>query len=171
MIKSAFDKESDDEVIHEDQRSPRPKDAATLILIRRDAAKPRVLMGKRSGGHVFMPDKYVFPGGRVDPDDGRAVSWCELKPDVEAKLRISARRQPRAFAFTAIRETFEETGSSGGTSGRNASFRAERLGPVPRAGRRARTCPRSPLSAGRSRRPTGHAASMRASSWPTPKKP
>ena len=110
MIKSAFDKESDDEVIIKDQKSPRPKDAATLILIRRDAEKPRVLMGKRSGGHVFMPDKYVFPGGRVDPDDGRAVSWCELRPDVEAKLRISARRQPRAFALTAIRETFEETG-------------------------------------------------------------
>ena len=96
LIGTAFDKESDDEVILKNQRSPRPKDAATLILIRRDAAKPRVLMGKRSGGHVFMPDKYVFPGGRVDPDDGRAVSWCELKPDVEAKLRINARRQPSA---------------------------------------------------------------------------
>ena len=110
MIKSAFDKESDDEVILKNQKSPRPKDASTLILVRRDGPKPRVLMGKRSGGHVFMPDKYVFPGGRVDPDDGRAVSWCELKPEVEAKLRIGARRQPRAFALTAIRETFEETG-------------------------------------------------------------
>ena len=42
MIKSAFDKESDDEVIIKDQKSPRPKDAATLILVRRDAAQPRV---------------------------------------------------------------------------------------------------------------------------------
>jgi 8-oxo-dGTP pyrophosphatase MutT (NUDIX family) len=110
IIGSAFDKEGDDDVIVKNEPSPRPKDAATLILVRRDGAKPRVLMGKRSGGHVFMPDKYVFPGGRVDPDDGRAVSWCELKPDVEVKLRINARRQPRAFALTAIRETFEETG-------------------------------------------------------------
>jgi 8-oxo-dGTP pyrophosphatase MutT (NUDIX family) len=110
IIASAFDKEGEDDVILKNQRSPRPKDAATLILVRRDATKPRVLMGKRSGGHVFMPDKYVFPGGRVDPDDGRAVSWCELTPDVEAKLRINSRRQPRAFALTAIRETFEETG-------------------------------------------------------------
>lgn len=110
MAPSAFDKEDDDDVIVKNERSPRPKDAATLILVRRDAAKPRVLMGKRSGGHVFMPDKYVFPGGRVDPEDGRAVSWCELRPDVEAKLRVSARRVPRAFALTAIREMFEETG-------------------------------------------------------------
>lgn len=110
MITSAFDKEGDDDVILKNQPSPRPKDAATLILVRRDASRPRVLLGKRSGGHVFMPDKYVFPGGRVDPGDSRAVSWCELRPEVEDKLRIQARRQPRAFALTAIRETFEETG-------------------------------------------------------------
>lgn len=110
MAGSAFDRENDDDVILKTERSPRPKDAATLILVRRDGSKPRVLLGKRSGGHVFMPDKYVFPGGRVDPQDSRAVSWCELRPEVEAKLRISARRQPRAFALTAIRETFEETG-------------------------------------------------------------
>lgn len=110
MVPSAFDKEGDDDVILKNQRSPRPKDAATLILVRRDGPKPRVLMGKRSGGHVFMPDKYVFPGGRVDPEDSRAVSWCELRPEVEDKLRIQTRRSPRAFALTAIRETFEETG-------------------------------------------------------------
>ena len=110
LMASAFDREDDGDVVIKDQPSPRPKDAATLILVRRDAAQPRVLMGKRSGGHVFMPDKYVFPGGRVDPGDGRAVSWCELRPEVEDKLRLQSRRQPRAFALTAIRETFEETG-------------------------------------------------------------
>ena len=110
MLGSAYDKEDDGDVVLTGQRSPRPKDAATLILIRRDAAQPRVLMGKRSGRHSFMPDKYVFPGGRVDPQDGRAVSYCELRPDVEAKLRFQSRRLPRAFALTAIRETFEETG-------------------------------------------------------------
>ncbi|WP_371310616.1 NUDIX domain-containing protein [Hyphomonas sp.] len=110
MTASAFDREGDDDVILKNERSPRPKDAATLILVRRDAAKPRVLMGQRSGGHVFMPDKYVFPGGRVDREDGRAVSWCELRPEEEDRLRIQSRRLPRALALTAIRETFEETG-------------------------------------------------------------
>lgn len=88
----------------------RPKDAATLILIRRDAEVPRVLMGKRSGRHDFMPDKYVFPGGRVDPQDSRPVAYSELTRETDAKLRYKTRRLPRAFAMTAIRETFEETG-------------------------------------------------------------
>jgi hypothetical protein len=40
----------------------RPKDAATLILIDRSAAKPKVLVGRRHDNVVFMPGKYVFPG-------------------------------------------------------------------------------------------------------------
>ncbi|HXA41149.1 MAG TPA: NUDIX hydrolase, partial [Phenylobacterium sp.] len=46
-------------------RAVRPKNAATVMIIRRDAAKPRVLMGKRHAGHSFMPDRWVFPGGRI----------------------------------------------------------------------------------------------------------
>ncbi len=109
-LPSAFDKEDADDIVDTTNPTPRPKDAATLILVRRDQAMPRVLMGKRSGGHDFMPDKYVFPGGRVDPHDGRAQAVSELRADVEAKLTIQARRKPRSFALTAIRETFEETG-------------------------------------------------------------
>lgn len=110
MLKTAFDKEEDGDVVIRGKPSPRPKDAATLILVRRDQAQPRVLMGKRAGTNVFMPDKYVFPGGRVDPQDGRAIAWQELRPEVEDKLRVQSRRLPRAMALTAIRETFEETG-------------------------------------------------------------
>ena len=107
---TAYDREDDGEVILKDKPSPRPRDAATLILIRRDAAQPRILMGKRSGGHDFMPDKYVFPGGRVDPQDSRALTYSDLAPEQEQRLRYQSRRTPRAFALTAIRETFEETG-------------------------------------------------------------
>ncbi|MAP94147.1 MAG: glycosyltransferase [Ponticaulis sp.] len=107
---SAFDKLEDGDIV--DRRTPslRPKDAATLILIRRDGPKPRVLVGKRSTRHAFMPEKYVFPGGRVDTEDGRAPAISELSPAVEAKLAFKTRRKPRAFGLTAIRETFEETG-------------------------------------------------------------
>ena len=107
---SAYDKPEDGEVILKDRPSPRPRDAATLILVRHDQARPRVLMGMRSGRHAFMPKKYVFPGGRVDPQDGRAPSFSELPQTEHQRLEKAARRRPRAFPLTAIRETFEETG-------------------------------------------------------------
>jgi len=91
-----------------DGPSPRPRDAATLILVR---GRREVLMGQRAKGHVFMPDKWVFPGGRVDPVDGRAPAAAELTPETEALLRLrGAKRAPRAYAMAAVRETREEAG-------------------------------------------------------------
>ncbi len=49
----------------------RPKDAATLILVDRSASVPKVLVGRRHDKVVFMPGKFVFPGGRVDKSDNR----------------------------------------------------------------------------------------------------
>lgn len=64
-----------------------------------------------------MPDKWVFPGGRIDRCDYRAPVLRELPLDVAAALAQSARlkrqdgaRLARALALTAVRETFEETG-------------------------------------------------------------
>ena len=91
----------------------RPRNAATLILIRRERGEVKVLMGRRSRGHDFMPDKWVFPGGRVDRGDFTAPAANDLKPDVEAKLLLTAPRRPtlpRALALAAIRETWEEAG-------------------------------------------------------------
>lgn len=89
----------------------RPRDAATLILYRRDASGIRVLMGQRHSDHAFMPDKFVFPGGRVDRADSRVVPLTPLRSDVEARLlRGCARARARALAIAAIRETYEETG-------------------------------------------------------------
>jgi 8-oxo-dGTP pyrophosphatase MutT (NUDIX family) len=98
------------------QRSPatravRPRHAATLILVRRDGPEPRVLMGRRHGGHDFMPDKWVFPGGRIDPSDYRAASANELRPEVARRLEKTAPApRARALALAAVRETFEEAG-------------------------------------------------------------
>ena len=86
----------------------RPRDAATLIVVR---DKRQVLLGVRSAGHVFMPHKYVFPGGRVDPGDARVPCPRPLRKTVEAKLcRSVSRARARALAMAAVRETFEETG-------------------------------------------------------------
>jgi 8-oxo-dGTP pyrophosphatase MutT (NUDIX family) len=116
---SAFDNEDEDDIVDTKTPSPRPKDAATLILVRGKDANARVLMGKRSRGHTFMPDKYVFPGGRVDPHDARAQILTDLTPMERQKLLIKSRRAPRAFGLTAIRETFEETGLIVGRAGKH----------------------------------------------------
>jgi 8-oxo-dGTP pyrophosphatase MutT (NUDIX family) len=93
------------------QKLARARNAATLIIVRRDGPKPRLLMGRRHGGHDFMPDKWVFPGGRIDRSDYRAPFATDLRPDVRARLEKSTPAgMARALALTAIRETFEEVG-------------------------------------------------------------
>ena len=92
-------------------RAVRPRPAATLIIVRRDGPKPRVLMGKRNAGHGFMPNLWVFPGGRIDRSDYRAPAATELRGEVAATF--DRRLRPglgRALALAAVRETFEEAG-------------------------------------------------------------
>jgi 8-oxo-dGTP pyrophosphatase MutT (NUDIX family) len=89
----------------------RPKDAATLILVRKDGPRPRVLMGRRAAGHVFMASKWVFPGGRLDRADHAAPAASALSQETAAALqRTLPPRRARALALAAVRETFEETG-------------------------------------------------------------
>src|SRR5205814_7671442 len=91
----------------------RPKDAATLILIDRTGEKPKVLVGKRHDNVVFMPGKYVFPGGRVDGSDNRVPVAAPISPELEANLlkgrpNVSSARAG-ALAHAAIREGCGET--------------------------------------------------------------
>jgi 8-oxo-dGTP pyrophosphatase MutT (NUDIX family) len=93
----------------------KPRDAATLILVRFDGPAPRILMGQRHEGHVFMPNKYVFPGGRCEAADGLlpVVNEGEAVTLEKLKLRMGTRpshRRTRGLLVAAIRETFEETG-------------------------------------------------------------
>lgn len=93
----------------------RPRDAATLILIDRSGDEVRVLMGRRSQKHAFMPGRLVFPGGRTDRDDGRVVTGDEMLPDVSAKLqggrsKALSQTRARAIVLSAVRETYEEAG-------------------------------------------------------------
>jgi 8-oxo-dGTP pyrophosphatase MutT (NUDIX family) len=92
----------------------RPKDAATLILVDRSGTVPKVLVGKRHDNVVFMPGKFVFPGGRVDKSDNRVPVAAPISQELEANLlkgspRILASRA-KALATAAIREACEETG-------------------------------------------------------------
>jgi 8-oxo-dGTP pyrophosphatase MutT (NUDIX family) len=92
----------------------RPRDAAALILIDRSMDRNRVLLGRRASGHAFMPDLYVFPGGRRDPRDHLLPFADDLHPLVTEKLLADCRRHMtargvRALALAAIRELAEET--------------------------------------------------------------
>lgn len=93
----------------------RPVDAATLMILDRSAGEPRVLMGRRHMRHKFMPGKFVFPGGRVDPIDSRVPFVNDYDPAVAEKLGHDMKgpkteARARAFALAAIRETYEEAG-------------------------------------------------------------
>ncbi len=100
----------------------RPKDAATLILIDRSGAEPKVLLGKRHARHKFMPGKFVFPGGGIEPADKHMPVARDARPQAEARLMqrcpAASPVRARALALAAIRETCEETGLLLGTRAR-----------------------------------------------------
>jgi 8-oxo-dGTP pyrophosphatase MutT (NUDIX family) len=80
----------------------RPRDAASLILLRGEGKALEVLAGRRPLNVKFMPGVYVFPGGAIDPPD--RITW-NIETGTEAlgsKLARSAR--------AALRETWEEAG-------------------------------------------------------------
>lgn len=91
-----------------------PRDASTLILLDRSGKVPKVLMGKRHHGHVFLPNKFVFPGGGIDALDRKMSVAVPLNPVAQEKLMLKVKRPSatyaQALALAAIRETFEETG-------------------------------------------------------------
>ena len=76
----------------------RPRDAATLILVRMKGKTPEVLMGCRDAKHAFMPNRYVFPGGRVDKADAHIPVATALDRHVKTRLLKAASLQ-RAQEF------------------------------------------------------------------------
>lgn len=100
----------------EDQGHQMPiRDAATIVLVRDGAsAAPRVLMGQRGAGAAFMPNKFVFPGGAIDPDDSRIALAAPLTDDERRRLMqqpvTEAAPPPEAMICAAIRELWEEAG-------------------------------------------------------------
>lgn len=100
------------------------RDAASLILLRRGAQGAAILMGMRGQAAVFMPSKFVFPGGAVDPGDA-TLPLARPLPDPHrrrllAEPREGAAPSPDAIAAAALRELAEETGLLIGQPGGNA---------------------------------------------------
>jgi 8-oxo-dGTP pyrophosphatase MutT (NUDIX family) len=116
----------------------RPRHAASLVLLKGDPDNPRVLMGRRPPKSAFIPDAFVFPGGRLDVED-MGVEPSTPLPAQTLRLLIGkggcTPKMAKALANTAVRETFEETGlflaGPGACGGGNgwAPFRARDLAP------------------------------------------
>ena len=151
-----------------------PRDAATLMLIDRSGAAPKVLLGRRHAGHKFMPGKFVFPGGRIEPLDRQMTAVSELHPDAQTKLLERVDKPgPRFRAGVCARRGTRNRGRD-----RSAARRASATSRPPYAGRNldrirqgqgaSRTSGRSTSSHAPSRRPAGRAVSIRVSSPPTP---
>jgi 8-oxo-dGTP pyrophosphatase MutT (NUDIX family) len=91
----------------------RAKHAASLIVLRYENDEPHMLMGMRGAKHRFMPNRLVFPGGRVDPADLTAPFATPLPPATERALRKKTNPAlAHALAAAAARELQEETGLS-----------------------------------------------------------
>ena len=95
-----------------------PLDASTVVLMRagpRNKSGFEVLLVRRSSKNAFVPGAYVFPGGKVEPDDClpgmanycrkndliKSISFLDGAPSAQSALGI---------LIAAIRETFEEAG-------------------------------------------------------------
>jgi 8-oxo-dGTP pyrophosphatase MutT (NUDIX family) len=80
------------------------------VLLREGPRGTEVLMGRRHGRAKFLPDIYVFPGGRVEPIDRRPSGFPEPAERGPAPRSGGARRNAARLLRAAVRETYEETG-------------------------------------------------------------
>ena len=102
----------------------RPRDAASLLIYRREGKQLEVLMGKRRPGARFLPDVYVFPGGALDKADTHKVLEATTKSAPQRVtgagsalaahwVQAMAARHPlhaAALLGAALRESHEESG-------------------------------------------------------------
>ena len=96
-----------------DNKPTKPKDASTLIIIRKNKKKTFVLMGQRPMQSRFMPGVYVFPGGVTEKEDLQAYKFFKLKPNKKVNkkaMKSYSNSHCQSLLLTAIRETAEETG-------------------------------------------------------------
>jgi len=91
------------------------RNAATVIVQRKTADGPAILVGQRGAKAAFMPNKFVFPGGAVDAADADVPLGSALADPCASRLLEDATFSPNALAAAAIRELWEETGLILGT--------------------------------------------------------
>jgi len=88
---------------------PTPLPAATVVLLREGETGLELLLLRRSVGSGFVPGAWVFPGGRVDPEDHSPELLDPAEGDTGSGAEGPEGPSP-AHYVAVVRETFEETG-------------------------------------------------------------
>jgi 8-oxo-dGTP pyrophosphatase MutT (NUDIX family) len=84
------------------EHAAEPKPAATAVLVRDGGRAPEILLLRRHHSAGFVPGAYVFPGGRVDAEDGDAA--------LVEMLGQRPHGPDASYWLAVVREVFEETG-------------------------------------------------------------
>ena len=93
-----------------------PHPAASVILLRPGAATPlEAYLIRRARGMRFLGGYYAFPGGKVDPHDGRPEMLQRTRGLEPGRAAAQLGQVPGAvpavaYWVSAVRELFEETG-------------------------------------------------------------
>ncbi|MFJ6212260.1 NUDIX hydrolase [Streptomyces sp. NPDC092296] len=90
---------------------PRPRRAATVVLLRQGAPGVRAYLLRRRATMAFAAGMYAYPGGAVDPRDAEQhVGWAGPPPQEWARRLGTDPATAQAVVCAAVRETFEESG-------------------------------------------------------------
>lgn len=90
-----------------------PRSAATVLLLRETEQGLQTYMMCRASTMAFAANAYVFPGGRLDPEDLDQGNALEFDDETLASLslRMSADlEETRGLLMCAVRELEEEAG-------------------------------------------------------------
>ncbi len=105
---------STDSSLNEEEIELTVRDAASVVLVRDGEQGIEAFMLRRGGSSTVMNDAYVFPGGKVDPEDGEEIRIERYgrAPQASRMLGEPGLNESLAVALfvAACRETFEETG-------------------------------------------------------------
>ncbi|MEN0062707.1 MAG: NUDIX hydrolase [Myxococcota bacterium] len=97
--------------------------ASTVLLLRDGTEGLEVFMVQRHHRSGFMPNAWVFPGGRVDETDQLAAHSRVLGTAPLAERLARQAEDAAGFGVAAVRETFEESGVWLGTGQPDATRR------------------------------------------------
>ena len=84
--------------------------ASSVLLVKDTDAGVEVFMERRHQQSGFVGGAYVFPGGRLDPEDDLDPARCVGLDEQSARRQLGIESGGLAHFVAAIRECFEEAG-------------------------------------------------------------